>query len=68
MKSEIDLSEDTLAQIEKDIFMGFYSIRKLFDTIKVTGLLKSRNSSVQNLYRLSFYPFLITKLEHVIVA
>ncbi|KAB7653435.1 hypothetical protein [Plesiomonas shigelloides] len=46
MKSKVDLSEDTLAQIEKDIFIGFYSIRKLFDTLKVTDELKSKKYSV----------------------
>ncbi|EGR0582445.1 hypothetical protein LT011_18305 [Vibrio cholerae] len=50
MKSEIDLSEETLAQIEKDIFIGFYSIRKLFDTIKVTDALKS------NKYPVTWFP------------
>lgn len=50
MKYGIDLSEDTLAQIERDIFIGFYSIRKLFDTIKVTDALKS------NKYPVTWFP------------
>ena len=50
MKSAVDLTEDALAQIEMDIFIGFYSIRKLFDTIKVTDDLK------RNKYLITWFP------------
>ena len=44
--SEID--EETYVKIEKDIFIGFYSIRKLIDTeTKVTDTLKAGKYSVQ---------------------
>lgn len=49
-KSITDISEEIFAQIEKDIFIGFYSIRKLFDTIKVTDELKD------NKYPVTWYP------------
>lgn len=45
-----DISEENFAQIEMDIFLGFYSIRKLFDTIKVTDELKN------NKYSIVWYP------------
>jgi hypothetical protein len=51
LKRATDLTEKNLAQIERDIFVGFYSIRKLFDAlIKVTDA--TRCSQV----KVSWYP------------
>ncbi|SFY06303.1 hypothetical protein SAMN03159390_03580 [Pseudomonas sp. NFACC49-2] len=37
LKVSRELSEDQLAQIERDIFIGFYSVRRLIETpMKVT--------------------------------
>jgi len=37
LKSSIDLTDAKLAQVERDIFIGFYSVRRLIDTpTKVT--------------------------------
>lgn len=37
LKAAMELSEDQLAQIERDIFIGFYSVRRLTETpMKVT--------------------------------
>jgi hypothetical protein len=45
-----DIDAETYVQIEKDIFIGFYSIRKLLDTdTKVTDDLKTRK------HKLSWY-------------
>lgn len=42
-----DVDEETYVKIEKHIFMGFYSIRKLLDTeTKVTDSLKSEKHKV----------------------
>lgn len=49
-KNLTDISDEIFAQIEKDIFIGFYSIRKLFDTIKVTDELKEKK------YPITWYP------------
>jgi len=35
LKTAGELSEKQLVQIERDIFIGFYSIRKLFETFGV---------------------------------
>ncbi|WP_027390599.1 hypothetical protein [Chrysiogenes arsenatis] len=39
------LDESQLVQIEKDIFVGFYTIRKLMDTVKITD--STRDLKVQ---------------------
>ncbi len=46
-KDYSELNEQSLVRIEKDIFVGFYSIRKLLDTIKVTDELKNKKYSLQ---------------------
>ena len=46
-KSYAELDEQSLVRIEKDIFVGFYSIRKLLDTIKVTDELKTKKYTLQ---------------------
>jgi hypothetical protein len=51
LKSKSELTEDELAQIERDIFIGFYSVRKLLDAqTKITDATK--NSKI----RLSWHP------------
>jgi hypothetical protein len=40
-KSAQRLSNRSLVQIERDVFLRFYSIRKLFDTLKVTDAIKA---------------------------
>jgi hypothetical protein len=46
-KTAAALSEEQFVQIERDIFIGFYSVRKLFDTItKVTDATKLTKISV----------------------
>ena len=46
-KATADLNEEQLAQIERDIFIGFYSVRKLIETItKVTDAKKSKQIQV----------------------
>jgi len=41
-KTAGDLDEEILAQIERDVFIGFYSVRKLIETItKITDATKS---------------------------
>jgi hypothetical protein len=41
LKSATDVSEEQLVQFEKDIFIGFYSVRKLFEAqTKVTDATK----------------------------
>lgn len=42
--------ESTFVRIEKEIFFGFYSIRKLFDTLKVS------DSTKEVSYDLTWYP------------
>ena len=42
--------ESTYVRIEKEIFFGFYSIRKLFDTLKVS------NSTKATTYKLTWFP------------
>lgn len=43
LKGVEDPSEDQLVQIEKDILIGFYSVRKLFETpAKITDATKSK--------------------------
>jgi hypothetical protein len=42
--------EAAYAQIERDIFIGFYSVRKLFDTIDVTDAIKFCQ------FQVSWYP------------
>jgi hypothetical protein len=37
----VELSEEDLAKIEKEIFIGFYAIRKLMDTVKITDSTKN---------------------------
>jgi hypothetical protein len=39
-QQQTELSEEDLAKIEKEIFIGFYSIRKLMDTIAITDSTK----------------------------
>lgn len=47
LKSVHELSEKQLIQIERDIFIGFYSVRKLLETItKVTDATKSSRVQV----------------------
>lgn len=42
LKTGGDLSDEQLAQVERDIFIGFYSVRKLLETItKVTDATKT---------------------------
>lgn len=51
LKSATELSEEQLVQIEKDILIGFYSVRKLFETVtKVTDATK------QSRIELAWYP------------
>ena len=46
LKNAKELDQETLVQLERDIFIGFYSVRKLFDTVtKVTDATK--NSKVR---------------------
>jgi len=46
-KATADLNEEQLAQVERDIFIGFYSVRKLIETItKVTDATKSMQVQV----------------------
>jgi hypothetical protein len=46
LKAVADPSEEQLVQVEKDIFIGFYSVRKLFDSVtKITDATK--NSTLQ---------------------
>jgi hypothetical protein len=50
-KSQDDLSEEVLVQIERDIFIGFYSIRKLIESVtKITDAAKALK------IRLTWYP------------
>jgi len=42
--------ERTFVKIEKEIFIGFYSIRKLLETVKVTDATKSKK------YELEWFP------------
>lgn len=43
-----DLSEDQLAQVERDIFIGFYSVRKLLEApAKITDKTRSISLSLQ---------------------
>lgn len=47
-RSYFEIDEETYVKIEKDIFIGFYSIRKLIDTeTKVTDALKAEKHLVQ---------------------
>jgi hypothetical protein len=51
LKNADDLTEKNLTQIERDLFIGFYSIRKLFDAVvKVTNATRSSHVKV------SWYP------------
>jgi hypothetical protein len=51
LRPEEDVSEEQLVQFEKDIFMGFYSVRKLFETqTKVTDAVKDTRLGI------SWYP------------
>jgi hypothetical protein len=51
LKSVADVSEEQLVQFEKDILIGFYSIRKLFETpTKVTDAIKETK------FDLNWYP------------
>jgi hypothetical protein len=49
--SEIYLAENLLAQIERDIFIGFYSIRKLVESIKVPDEIKCKQ------YSFTYFPY-----------
>jgi len=42
-KSTQRLTDRSLVQIERDVFLGFYSVRKLFDTHKITDATKARS-------------------------
>jgi hypothetical protein len=54
LKTTEHLTEKSLAQIERDIFIGFYSVRKLLDAItRVTDATKSLQAQV------SWYPNVI---------
>jgi hypothetical protein len=47
LKSVAELTESQYVQIEKDVFIGFYSVRKLLETItKVTDTAKKRKMKV----------------------
>ena len=47
LKSVAEPSEEQFVQLEKDIFIGFYSIRKLFETrTKVTDTTKAKKLQV----------------------
>jgi hypothetical protein len=47
LKSAQALSTEQLVQIEKDIFIGFYSVRKLFETAtKVTDSTKAKKVQI----------------------
>jgi hypothetical protein len=47
LKSPQTLSEEQLVQIEKDLFIGFYSVRKLFETgTKVTDSTKTKKVQI----------------------
>jgi len=53
-----DLEEAELVQIEKDMFIGFYAIRKLMDTVKIkdsTRELKVQLSWSPNLKRVDLF-------------
>ena len=46
-KTAGDLNEEQVSQIERDIFIGFYSVRKLIETItKVSDATKSMQIQV----------------------
>ncbi len=40
-QQQIELSEEDATKIEKEIFIGFYAIRKLMDTVKITDSTKN---------------------------
>ena len=47
-KASQDLSEDQVAQVERDIFIGFYSVRKLFEApTKITDKTRSLSLILQ---------------------
>lgn len=48
--SQPHFNETELVQIEKDIFIGFYSVRKLMDTEKI------KDSTRDGKYQLEWYP------------
>lgn len=41
-----EINEETYVFLEKDIFISFYAIRKLLDTLKVTNSLKIKKYSI----------------------
>jgi hypothetical protein len=48
LKYSDDLSDETIAQIERDVFIGFYSVRKLFEApTKITDQTRGLNLSLQ---------------------
>jgi hypothetical protein len=47
LRSVQALSEEQLVQIEKDLFSGFYAVRKLFETVtKVTDVTKAKKVKI----------------------
>ena len=47
-KASNDLSEEQIAQVERDIFIGFYSVRKLFEALaKITDNTRSLSLFLQ---------------------
>ena len=47
LKSAGDLSDEQLAEIEREIFIGFYSVRKLFEAVaKITDATKAMKVQV----------------------
>lgn len=47
-KASEDLADDELAQVERDIFIGFYSVRKLFEApAKITDQTRGLSLSVE---------------------
>ncbi|MBS7422329.1 hypothetical protein KIE16_04965 [Pseudomonas syringae] len=48
LKASDDLSDEQMAQIERDVFIGFYSVRKLFEApTKVTDQTRGYTLSLQ---------------------
>jgi hypothetical protein len=47
LKTNNDLGEEQLAQVERDVFVGFYSVRKLYEAItKVTDATRAMKARV----------------------